>query len=92
MKTKKPTAARIAMKPIEATTIVGRCVSAYSTSSGTSSTRGLGRSRVIVTPEATKHTAPTASTHGAPNQRNTSAPTAAPAPPNTPLMPRQTRI
>ena len=42
VKTKKPTAMRMAMKPIEATTIVGRWVSAYSTSSGTIVERSFG--------------------------------------------------
>ena len=83
--TKKPTAMRMAMKPMDATMIVGRWVSAYSTSSGTTVERSFGRSRMIVAAAARKNTAPTASTHGAPNQRNTSAPIPAPIPPSTAL-------
>ncbi len=85
MNTKNPTAPRIAAKPIEATITVGRWVSAYSTSSGTSVGRGTGRRRLISAAAVMKKTAAAANTHGAPNQRKITPPTTAPAPPNTPL-------
>ena len=85
VKTKNPTAPRMAAKPIEATITVGRWVSAYSTSSGTSVLRGVGCSWLMIAADVRKNTAAAASTHGAPNQRKMRPPTTAPAPPNAPL-------